>query len=519
MKIIAYPAVQRYNMSCHNIKREGFSRMKSYVIALDQGTTSCRAIVFDHKGSIAAAAQQEFTQHYPQAGWVEHDADEIWRVQLSVLEQATSGISPSEIAAIGITNQRETTVVWDRASGEPLHRAIVWQCRRSSEICKGLKDQGLETIFRSKTGLVLDPYFSGTKLKWMLDNVPAVRSKADAGEALFGTIDSWLLSKLTGGAAHRTDVSNASRTLLYNIHTLSWDDELLGILGVPAAMLPEVMPSSGLFGTVNIPGGHPLNGIPVTGIAGDQQAALFGQACHREGMAKNTYGTGCFILSNTGNKPVASEKGLLTTIAWQLDGEVTYALEGSVFIGGAVVQWLRDGIGLIRDASETEALAASVPDTGGVYFVPAFTGLGTPYWDPHARGLISGLTRGTTSAHIVRAALEAIAYQSADVLGVMQEESGIRLHELRVDGGAVRNGFLMQFQSDLLGVQVTRPKVNETTALGAAFLAGLAVGFWTDLEELRRLWELDRTFVSAQDESFREERRAGWKQAVELQLK
>ncbi|TBL79940.1 glycerol kinase GlpK [Paenibacillus thalictri] len=491
--------------------------MKAYIVALDQGTTSCRAIVFDKTGNIVKMAQREFTQFFPQPGWVEHDAEEIWTVQLEVLRQATEGIAAEAIAAIGITNQRETTVVWDRTTGKPLHRAIVWQCRRSSSICEELKTGGFEETVRSKTGLVLDPYFSGTKLKWLLCEHPSIREKAERGEALFGTIDSWLIWNLTGGAVHATDISNASRTMLYNIHTLDWDDDILAEFGIPRAMLPEVKPCSGIFGHTSLLGGDEA-GIPIAGSAGDQQAALFGQGCFREGMAKNTYGTGCFILKNTGGKPVASQKGLLTTIAWQVGDEVTYALEGSVFIAGAVIQWLRDGLGLISHAGETEAIASSVEDTGGVYFVPAFSGLGTPYWDPNARGLISGLTRATRKEHIVRAALEAIAYQSQEVLQVMEEESGIHLPELRVDGGAVKNGFLMQFQADLLGVNVTRPKVNETTALGAAFLAGLSVGFWSGQEEIERLWELDQTFVPEQDEQFREQKYAGWQKAVHLQL-
>ncbi|WP_248925251.1 glycerol kinase GlpK [Paenibacillus hamazuiensis] len=491
--------------------------MSKYVIALDQGTTSCRAIVFNKQGQIVSMAQQEFTQIFPQSGWVEHDAGEICRVQLEVLRRAVKDISAADIAAIGITNQRETTVVWDRATGKPLYNAIVWQCRRSSGICRTLKENGFEPTIRRKTGLVLDPYFSGTKLKWLLDEHPEIRAKADAGEALFGTIDSWLIWNLTEGAVHMTDFSNASRTMLFNIHTLDWDDEILAEFGIPRSMLPVVKPCSEVYGYTKVLGGESA-GIPISGAAGDQQAALFGQGCFAEGMAKNTYGTGCFILKNTGEKPVASQKGLLTTIAWGLGGKVTYALEGSVFIGGAVVQWLRDGLGIVDNAAETEAIARSVEDTGGVYFVPAFTGLGTPYWDPHARGIMTGLTRATGRAHIVRAALEAIAYQSRDVLQVMEEESGIRLPELRVDGGAVKNGFLMQFQADLLGVSVTRPKVNETTALGAAYLAGLAVGFWSGLDEIQTLWELDRTFAPEKDDEFRERTYSGWQKAVQLQL-
>ena len=489
---------------------------KKYVLALDQGTTSCRAIVFDKQGSNLHMAQQEFTQLYPQAGWVEHDAEEIWRVQLEVMRRATAGLAAEDIAAIGITNQRETTVVWDRATGKPLYNAIVWQCRRSTDICGELKAAGLEATIRAKTGLVLDPYFSGTKLKWLLDTQPEIREKAQRGEALFGTIDSWLIWNLTEGRAHVTDYSNASRTMLFNIHSLEWDEEILRELGIPRAMLPEVRPSSDVYGHTSLLGGGVQ--VPIAGAAGDQQAALFGQGCFAEGMAKNTYGTGCFILTNTGHKPVESQQGLLTTIAWGIGGKVQYALEGSVFIGGAVVQWLRDGLGLIADAGETEAAALSVEDTGGAYFVPAFTGLGTPYWNPHARGLITGLTRGTTRAHLLRAALEAIAYQSLDVLRVMEQESGTPLRELRVDGGAVRNGFLMQFQSDMLGVNVVRPRVSETTAQGAAYLAGLAVGFWKDLAEVQELWQLDRVFTPGADDAYREERYTGWQRAVQMQM-
>ncbi len=486
---------------------------KKYVLALDQGTTSCRAIVFDKRGRMVSVAQQEFTQIFPQAGWVEHDAEEIWRVQLQVMRQAVQGIEPGEIAAVGITNQRETTVVWDRDTGKPLHNAIVWQCRRTSDICERLKADGKEAMIRAKTGLVVDPYFSGTKLKWLLDSDERIRSLAEQGRALFGTIDSWLIWNLTGGKAHVTDYSNASRTLLFNIHELDWDDDILREFGIPRSMLPEVKPSSGIYGHTALLGdGSP---VPIAGAAGDQQAALFGQACYSEGTAKNTYGTGCFLLMNTGEQPVSSQKGLLTTIAWGLDGKVEYALEGSVFTAGAVVQWLRDGLGLIGHAAESEPIAASVEDTDGVYFVPAFTGLGTPYWNPHARGTITGITRGTTKAHIVRAALEAIAYQSVDVLQVMEEESGIRLRELKVDGGATKNDFLMQFQADLLGVSVTRPKVQETTALGAAYLAGLAVGFWRDKTELTALWETDKVFAPQKDEDYRSGKYAGWKKAVE----
>ena len=486
---------------------------KPYVLSLDQGTTSCRAIVFDREGAVVHVAQQEFTQRFPQAGWVEHDAEEIWEVQLKVMREAVAAAGAENIAAVGITNQRETTVVWDRATGKPLHPAIVWQCRRTSDLCRELKDEGFEAVVREKTGLVLDPYFSGTKLKWILDRHPEIRSKAEKGEALFGTIDSWLIWNLTGGRSHVTDYSNASRTMLFNIRTLDWDDDILRKLSVPRAMLPEVRPSSDIYGETSLLG----KPIPISGTAGDQQAALFGQACYRAGMAKNTYGTGCFVLTHTGEKPVKSDNGLLTTIAWGLNGRVEYALEGSVFTAGAVVQWLRDGLGIIGNAAESEALAASVEDTGGVYVVPAFTGLGTPYWNPQARGMITGLTRGTGRAHLVRAALESIAYQSADVFRVMERESGIALQEVRVDGGASRNNFLMQFQADMLGVRVTRPKVQETTALGAAFLAGLAVGFWKDQRELEQLWSIDRIFTPQRDEEYRREKYEGWLRAVGYQ--
>jgi glycerol kinase len=486
---------------------------KKYVLSLDQGTTSCRAILFDRQGNVVNVAQQEFTQIFPQAGWVEHDAAEIWTVQRKVMEQAVAAVRPEEIAAIGITNQRETTVVWDSTTGKPLHPAIVWQCRRTSDICAGLKAEGWEEKVRGKTGLVLDPYFSGTKLKWILDAHPDIRAKAERGEALFGTIDSWLIWNLTAGKAHVTDYSNASRTMLFNIHELQWDEDILRKFGVPKAMLPQVKPSSEVYGETTLLGGA----IPISGAAGDQQAALFGQTCFSAGMAKNTYGTGCFLLSNTGNAPVASQKGLLTTIAWGCGGKVDYALEGSVFTAGSVVQWLRDGLGLIRDAAETEGLATSVADTEGVYFVPAFTGLGTPYWNPYARGMITGLTRGTSKAHLVRAALESIAYQSADVFKVMEEESGIALQGVRVDGGATRNNFLIQFQADMLGVEVTRPKVQETTALGAAYLAGLAVGFWNGYDELRQLWSVDRVFKPEKDEAYRRKQYEGWQKAVAYQ--
>ncbi|GIP41066.1 glycerol kinase 2 [Paenibacillus sp. J31TS4] len=489
--------------------------MGQYILSLDQGTTSCRAIVFDRTGQVKAMAQREFTQHFPQPGWVEHDAAEIWNTQLDVMKEAAAAVGAEAIAAIGITNQRETTVVWDRETGEPLYRAIVWQCRRTAEMCAQLKAEGWEEKIREKTGLVTDPYFSGTKLSWLLAERPDIREKAERGEALFGTIDSWLIWKLTGGAVHVTDISNASRTLLFNINTLDWDEEILAKLRIPRAMLPEVRSCSEVYGTTGLLGGG--SEVPIAGAAGDQQAALFGQGCCSEGMAKNTYGTGCFMLMNTGAKPVASQQGLLTTIAWSLNGKVTYALEGSVFTAGAVIQWLRDGLSIIADAAETEEAALAVEDTGGVYFVPAFTGLGTPYWNPHARGMITGLTRGTTRNHLIRAALEAIAYQSADVLKVMEEESGIKLQELRVDGGAVQNGFLMQFQSDLIREPVSRPQVRETTALGAAFFAGLAVGVWKDTDEICRIWTEDTRFLPQMDETARERKYEGWKRAVGYQ--
>ena len=481
-----------------------------YILALDQGTTSSRAIIFDHHGGILAVAQQEFTQHFPQPGHVEHDAGEIWASQLSVARAALerAGLTATDLAAVGITNQRETTVVWDRATGRPIHRAIVWQDRRTSDFCAALKEAGHEALFREKTGLVLDPYFSGTKVRWLLDHVDGARARA--GELAFGTIDSWLVWNLTGGAVHVTDPSNASRTLLFNIHTGDWDDELLGLLDVPRSLLPEVRSSSEVYGHTALLGAP----VPVAGIAGDQQAALFGQLCTRPGMVKNTYGTGCFMLMNTGTEAVPSENGLLTTVAWKLGDRTEYALEGSIFIAGAVVQWLRDGLGLIDAAPEIEALAASVPDNGGVYLVPAFAGLGAPHWDPYARGAILGLTRGATKAHLARAALESIAYQVADILEAMEADAGIRLAELRVDGGATTNDLLLQFQADLLGVPVVRPAVLETTALGAAYLAGLAVGFWDGPGELAAQWQEDRRFSPAMPPGAVAALKAGWQKAL-----
>ena len=463
--------------------------MTKYILSLDQGTTSSRAIIFDKTGSIVATAQKEFTQIFPQPGWVEHDANEIWSTQLGVATEAIlkAGLTINDIAAIGITNQRETTVVWDRDTHLPVYNAIVWQDRRTADYCDQLKKDGYAEAIQQKTGLVTDAYFSGTKVKWILDNVEGARDKAQKGELCFGTIDSWLLWKLTNGKVHATDVSNASRTLLYNIHTLQWDKDLLKLFGIPESMLPEVRSSSEVYGhTENI---LTATSVPVSGIAGDQQSALFGQMCTQPGMVKNTYGTGCFMLMNTGTKPVASKNNLLTTIAWKVNGEVQYALEGSVFIGGAVVQWLRDGLKIIQTSGDVEALAVKAGDNGGVYFVPAFTGLGAPYWNQHARGIIVGLTRGSSDAHIARAAIESIAFQSMDLLKAMEADAGLPIKEVRVDGGATVNNQLMQFQSDILNTQVIRPQVTETTALGAAYLAGLAVGYWSSIDELQQYWQ------------------------------
>ena len=486
-----------------------------YVLALDQGTTSSRAIVFDHSGSIRAVAQREFQQIFPRPGWVEHDASEIWETQHAVAREALADLDlgPGDVAAIGITNQRETVVVWDRATGAPIHHAIVWQDRRTAGLCDRLKEEGYEALFREKTGLVIDAYFSGTKVKWLLDHVDGARDRAEAGDLAFGTIDAWLIYNLTGGACHCTDVTNASRTLLFNIHTLDWDDELLEILEVPRALLPTVRASSEVYGETapDLFGGA----IPIAGIGGDQQAALFGQVCTRPGMVKNTYGTGCFMLMNTGTQPVASSNNLLTTIAWQIDGRTEYALEGSIFIAGAVVQWLRDGLGLIERSEDVEALAGEVDSNDGVYLVPAFVGLGAPHWDAYARGTIVGLTRGTTAAHLARAALESIAYQTADVIHAMEADAGIALEELRVDGGATANDLLMQFQADLLGVPVVRPAVTETTALGAAYLAGLAVGFWRDLDEIAEQWQVDRRFEPQMDRADAERLLGQWSRALD----
>lgn len=488
---------------------------KRYILAFDQGTTSSRAILFDHHGSIVSLAQKEFEQIFPKPGWVEHDPNEIWSSQTGVAAEAVTraGIRTGSIAAIGITNQRETTVVWDKNTGKPVYNAIVWQDRRTASITDKLKEDGLEETFRKKTGLVLDPYFSGTKIKWIMDNVDDARRKAKRGDLLFGTIDSWLIWKMTDGEVHVTDVTNASRTLLYNIHENRWDDELLEILDIPRSMLPDVKSCSEVYGETA--GEIFAAKLPIAGIAGDQQAALFGQVCTQKGMAKNTYGTGCFMLMNTGEQPIASKNKLLTTIAWQLNGKTEYALEGSVFIGGAVVQWLRDGLGVIQDSSEVEQLAARVQSSDGIYLVPAFSGLGAPHWDPHARGTIAGITRGTTNSHIARAALEAIAFQSADLLKAMVSDSGIDLKELRVDGGASVNTLLMQFQADLLNVPVVRPRITETTALGSAYLAGLAVDFWKDVDEIADQWSIDETFEPEMDRGKIEEHYAGWHKAVE----
>jgi glycerol kinase len=489
--------------------------MQKYILALDQGTTSSRAILFDHAGAIQAVAQKEFTQHFPQPGWVEHDPREIRATQVTVAKDAIAkaGISAKQIAAIGITNQRETTVLWHRETGEPIHNAIVWQDRRTAAFCNTLKEQGHAETIRQKTGLVVDAYFSATKLKWILDNVPGARQLADDGKLAFGTIDAWLVWNLTGGKLHLTDASNASRTMLFNIHTCDWDDEILALLFIPKSLLPEVRSSSEIYGMAQAE--LFSHEIPIAGIAGDQQAALFGQLCTQPGMLKNTYGTGCFMMLNTGEKPVQSENNLLTTIAWKFGDKVHYALEGSVFIAGAVVQWLRDGLRIIKTSAEVEKLARSVDDNGGVYFVPAFAGLGAPHWDQFARGTIAGLTRGATAGHIARAALESIAYQTMDVLKAMQSDAQIDISELRVDGGAAANDLLMQFQADILGVPVLRPKILETTALGAAYLAGLAAGFWESVDELSEHWQLDKSFSPGMDRHRVAELTKGWHKALE----
>ena len=486
--------------------------MSKYILALDQGTSSSRAIVFDHDGNIRSTAQMEFTQYFPQPGWVEHNPMEIWSSEAAVIAEAISkiGINGKDIAAIGITNQRETTIVWDAETGVPVHNAIVWQDRRTSAFCDELKARGLVDKIREKTGLIIDAYFSGTKIKWILDNVPGAREKAEAGKLRFGTVDSWLVWQLTRGSVHVTDVSNASRTMLFNINTLAWDEELLDLLGIPASMMPDVRSSSEVYGyTKTTIFAHE---VPIAGIAGDQQAALFGQMCTVPGSVKNTYGTGCFLLMNTGEKPILSRNNLLTTVAWKIGDKVNYALEGSIFVGGSVVQWLRDGLGIIRSSSEIEALAASVPDNGGVYFVPALTGMGAPYWDQYAHGVICGITRGTTAAHIARAALEGIAFQTMDIVSAMERDAGVRLAELKVDGGASRNNLMMQFQADILGTSVIRPEVTETTAMGACYLAGLAVGYWDSLDEIRQQWKAERVFIPSETDVTAA--KEGWKDAI-----
>lgn len=489
--------------------------MEKYILSLDQGTTSSRAILFNKNGEIVHSAQKEFTQYFPKPGWVEHNANEIWGSILAVVASCLSeaNVKAEQIAGIGITNQRETAVVWEKETGQPIYNAIVWQSRQTSDICEELKAKGYEQTVRSKTGLLIDAYFSGTKVKWILDHVEGAREKAERGELLFGTIDTWLTWKLSGGKAHVTDYSNASRTLMYNIHELKWDEELLEMLTVPKSMLPEVRQSSEVYAhTVDY---HFFGqNVPISGIAGDQHAAMFGQACFSEGMVKNTYGTGCFMLMNTGEKAVASEHGLLTTIAWGLDGKIHYALEGSIFVAGSAIQWLRDGLRMFADTKESEVYASRVDSTEGVYVVPAFVGLGTPYWDSDVRGAVFGVTRGTTKEHFIRATLESLAYQTKDVLDAMEADSGIQLKTLRVDGGAVKNNFLMQFQSDILGVSVERPVVNETTALGAAYLAGLAVGYWSSQEELTSQWNRDHCFEPHMEKEESEQLYAGWKKAI-----
>ena len=467
---------------------------QKYILALDQGTSSSRAIVFDHEGRICATAQKEFPQHFPKPGWVEHDPKDIWSSEASVIAEAITsmGINGLNIAGIGITNQRETTIVWDAETGEPVYNAIVWQDRRTSEYCDSLKEQNLTGFIREKTGLIIDAYFSATKIRWILENVPGARARAEAGKLRFGTVDTWLLWNLTRGEGHMTDVSNASRTMLFNIHTLNWDEDLMKLFGIPMSMLPEVHSSSEIYGyTKTTIFAHK---VPVAGIAGDQQAALFGQMCTTPGSVKNTYGTGCFLLMNSGTKPITSSHNLLTTIAWKIGDTVNYALEGSIFVGGSVVQWLRDGLGIIKSSSEIDSLAMTVPDNGGVYFVPALTGLGAPYWDQYAKGTICGLTRGTTAAHIARAALEGIAFETMDIVNAMEHDAGIKLAELKVDGGASRNNLMMQFQADILGTKVIRPKVTETTAMGACYLAGLATGYWDSLDDIKRQWNADKVF-------------------------
>ena len=492
--------------------------MKQYILALDQGTSSSRAIVFDEKGTTCAVAQKEFRQIFPKSGWVEHDPHEIWSSQASVIAEAitTLDINGLNIAGIGITNQRETTIVWDSETEEPIYNAIVWQDRRTSDYCDELKKQGVTDMIRQKTGLIIDAYFSATKIKWILDNVPGARKRAEKGKLLFGTVDTWLIWRLTRGEVHVTDVSNASRTMLFNINTLEWDQELLDLFGIPRSMMPEVKSSSEVYGhTKTTIFAHK---VPISGIAGDQQAALFGQMCTEPGMVKNTYGTGCFLLMNSGEKPILSKNNLITTIAWKIGDKVNYALEGSIFVGGSVVQWLRDAPHVINTSSEVEAPASQVPDTGGVYFVPALTGLGAPWWDQYARGTIIGISRGTTTAHIARAALEGIAYQTLDITAAMSLDAGIPLKELKVDGGASRNNLLMQFQADILGTRVIRPKVVETTAMGAAYLAGLAVGYWSSIDEIRKQWQIDRVFEPSWEEEKVLQAKEGWRDAVKSTL-
>ena len=489
-----------------------------YVLAIDQGTTSSRTILFDHEGNIRSVAQKEFTQIFPKPGWVEHNPQEIWASQATTMTEALTNVNAkgSDIVAVGITNQRETTIVWDAETGEPVYNAIVWQDRRTADYCDELRARGLTDKIRSKTGLILDPYFSGTKVRWILENVPGARERANAGKLRFGTVDSWLVWNLTGGRHHVTDVSNASRTLLFNIHTLEWDDEMLELLGVPRSMLPEVRSSSEIYGYTHA---RIFSfDVPIAGIAGDQQAALFGQMCTKPGDVKNTYGTGCFLLMNTGEQAITSKNNLLTTIAWKIGDTVNYALEGSIFVGGSVVQWMRDGLKVIASSADSEALATSVADNGGVYFVPALTGLGAPHWDPFAKGTITGITRGTTAGHIVRAALEGIAFQTMDIVGAMRSDAGVSLGDLKVDGGASRNDFLMQFQADVLETNVVRPTCVETTAKGAAYLAGLAVGFWGSVDEIKAQWAIDRTFRPELDASQVGALREGWADAVKRSL-
>lgn len=492
--------------------------MQKYILALDQGTTSSRAIVFDHSGKICSVAQKEFTQHFPKPGWVEHDPNEIWSSEASVIAEAISAIDINglDIAAIGITNQRETTIVWDIDTEEPIYNAIVWQDRRTAEYCDKLKAQGLVDKVREKTGLIIDAYFSGTKIKWILDNVPGARERAEKGKLRFGNVDSWLVWRLTRGEVHCTDVTNASRTMLFNINTLQWDDDLLKLLDIPRSMMPEVKSSSEVYGhTKTTIFAHE---VPIAGIAGDQQSALFGQMCLTPGSIKNTYGTGCFVMLNIGDKPLLSKNNLLTTVAWKIGDKVKYALEGSIYVGGSVVQWLRDGLGFIKSSSDVEELASSVPDSGGVYFVPALTGLAAPYWDQYARGTIVGITRGTTRAHIARAALDGIAFQTYDIAQAMAKDLGAPLTELKVDGGASRNNLLMQFQSNLLGIPVVRPRITETTALGAAYLAGLAVGFWKDIDEIKSQWQVERTFNPVPENEDIKTAKEGWKDAIQRTL-